>query len=410
MKYSHNDLNFNSIPKNIYFYLISFINESVNGVDAIANIRTDNFCYLLLKYKLPNGFAYWEKFYRSSSFQYPFDLNWRKHLDFVSKSPSKEEVKVFFGIPVDINDWIMPPPIHCAFFSAIVELFCQEFSDENVISLYESPNYNFGFLTSFTKRYFSIISQEKLISIYNGSKRRSHLEKSFACSELEKRFGVTMEFCYLLTRSVLNDLSLDLLRSFDGDSILQQLKMFSSSSMMYNTEVLVTVMNSNLISPYHRYKFLVYNLTGDQGFENYEFIKEVVEPINFMGQDDTNDKPLTVHIANCCKEIQLPFFECIDDPLILIIMLKYTNFPELGSIIQEKNLDLNNIYKFKLDFYGFIGRTMHFKQILKELNDLELNEVFNLDANDLNNDHSTIDESLPIVIFDKNYTLTLNSH
>jgi hypothetical protein len=77
-------------------------------------------------------------------------------------------------------------------------------------------------------------------------------------------------------------------------------------------------------------------------------------------------------------------------------------------------MDLNKIYKIEIEVKSpineFKGRTMHFKQILKELNNPKLNEAFNLDSNDLNHDYSTIDESLPLIIVDKDYTFTLNSH
>jgi hypothetical protein len=58
----------------------------------------------------------------------------------------------------------------------------------------------------------------------------------------------------------------------------------------------------------------------------------------------------------------------------------------------------------------FVGRTMHFKQMLKELIDPKMNNVFGLDSKDLNHDYSSIDESLPVIIVDKDYTFTLNSH
>ena len=76
-------------------------------------------------------------------------------------------------------------------------------------------------------------------------------------------------------------------------------------------------------------------------------------------------------------------------------------------------MDLKKIYKIEIEVKSsineFNGRTMHFKQILKGLNTPKLNNVFGLTSTDLNQDYATIDESLPIIIFDKDYTFTPNS-
>jgi hypothetical protein len=53
---------------------------------------------------------------------------------------------------------------------------------------------------------------------------------------------------------------------------------------------------------------------------------------------------------------------------------------------------------------------MHFKQILKDLNNPKLNNVFGLDSKDLNHDYSKVVESLPVVIVDNDYTFTPHSH
>jgi hypothetical protein len=114
-------------------------------------------------------------------------------------------------------------------------------------------------------------------------------------------------------------------------------------------------------------------------------------------------------------KIILEFVDSINDPLIICLMVLGLNFiPESKHIVQKKNLILNKVYRIdlKLDFKmcQFAGRTMHFKQILKELNMPKLYEAFNLISTDLNHDYSTIDESLPVVIVDEYYTFTLNSH
>jgi hypothetical protein len=76
LKYSRDDLNFNSIPKNIYFYLISFMNEAVNGVDSIFDTSISNFCILLLRFKIPESYKYYRRFFAIDIdiFKYPENL------------------------------------------------------------------------------------------------------------------------------------------------------------------------------------------------------------------------------------------------------------------------------------------------------------------------------------------------
>jgi hypothetical protein len=117
----------------------------------------------------------------------------------------------------------------------------------------------------------------------------------------------------------------------------------------------------------------------------------------------------------------LEFFYSISDPIICLISLLSGVTPYIQlihEIISEKvhkNLmDLNKIYKIEIEVKSsineFNGRTMHFKQILKGLNTPKLNNVFGLTSTDLNQDYSTIDESLPVVIVDEYFTFTLNSY
>jgi hypothetical protein len=410
LKYSRDDLNFDSIPKNIYFYLISFMNEAVYGVDAIFDSSISNFCVLLLRFKIPKSYKYYRRFFAKNSFKYSANLLWENHLKFFSLNPSKEEIRNYFSIPADINDWIKPREIHDGFYYAILELFYDEFTDENVVNFYDAFDIEEYFsLKAFSRRYFSIIDDDELMWAYKYDLFYSN-HRAIICNELAVRFGKTIGTCCFSTRNSLNELSLDRFALFDSETILEQLNNYPIRGI-YDFELVVTVMNSDFIGPELRLEILKHYFY-DNSYDVVELlIKETNQPIKFIEYC-----PLTHFICQLPEKIVLEFVDSVNDPLICLMIL-YSNFPpEANHIIQKKILNLNRIYRFDLDIdihykmCHFVGRTMHFKQILKELNNPKLNEAFNLDSNDLNHDYTTIDESLPVVIVDKDYTFTLNSY
>jgi hypothetical protein len=69
---------------------------------------------------------------------------------------------------------------------------------------------------------------------------------------------------------------------------------------------------------------------------------------------------------------------------------------------------LNKIYRFDKEIIyfskEFIGRTIHFKQILKEMNNSQLQEYFGIDSSELEEDYSLVDDSLPVIVVDENFT------
>jgi hypothetical protein len=392
--------------------LISFINEAVYGVDA--TITFCNFCVLLLKFKIPESYKYYRRFFAKNIFKYSANLPWKHHLKFFFQNPSKEEVRHHFSIPSDINDWVKPRELHYEFYEAILELFYDEFTDENIFDLYDACDTCSVSLKAFSRRYFSIIDEDELMRAYNSD--TSYINRSIICTELSVRFGKTIDTCYFSTRNSLNELSLDRVASFDSKAIFKQLKKHPNSRI-YDFELIVTVMNSDLITPKLRLHVLQYYIYG-YNYDVFELlVKETIQPINFIEYCDCYiDIPFTIfsYPYQYPLKIVLEFVDSVDDPLIYLVILDSKFPPEANHIIQRKILNLNKVYRIDLKLgyklCQFVGRTMHFKQILKELNDPELNEAFNLDSDDINHDYSTIDESLPVVIVDEYYTFTLNSH
>jgi hypothetical protein len=419
LKYTRDDLNFDSIPKNIYFYLISFINEAVYGVDAIFDSSAQTFCILLLKFKLPESYKYFRLLFAHSFFNFSMNLLWKDDLNFFSQNPSKEELRRHFSIPADINDWVKPREMHNGFYNAILELFYDEFTDENVVKLYDgwSMNYSVSF-KAFISRYYSIVDENKLIWAYKYHIFYSKYIKAIICTELSVRFGKTIDTCYFSTRNSLNELSLDRLAFFDYETILEQLRRYNPKTRIYDLEFIVTVMNSDLVSPKLRLEILEY-FVKSYCYDIVELIfKETIKPINFFEYcSDHIYTPLTKIIWLVPKKLILEIVDSINDPLLCIMFLVSEFSPEGTSrIVQQKDLDLNKVYRFDFNLdiwirlFKFVGRTMHFKQILKELNNPKLNEAFRFNSTDLNHDYSTIDESLPVVIVDEYFTFTLNSH
>jgi hypothetical protein len=412
LKYSRNDLNFDSIPKNIYFYLISFINEAVYGVDAII---FQPFCILLLKFKMSESYSYFKQVFSDYFFKYRLKLQWENHLDFFSHNPSKEEVRRHFEIPADINDWVKPGEMHYILYYAILEIFYDEFTDENVVKLWHEFHLRESFfLKAFIRRYFSIIDEDELIIAYN-HRFSSNFTRAIICNELAARFGNTIDTCYFSTRNSLNELSLDRLASFYSEKILEQLKRYDPKSRICDFELIVTVMNSDLISPKLRFKILEYYI-NDCMYDVVELlIKETIQPINFIDYFSCHvSTPLTDCFGRVPEKLVLEFVDSVNDPLICLMILGSNFPPESKNIIQRKRLNLNKVYRIDLKvgfkLCQFVGRTMHFKQILKELNNPKLNNVFGLDSKDLNHDYSSIDETVAVIIVDKDYTFTLNSN
>jgi hypothetical protein len=414
MKYTRDDLNFDSIPKNIYFYLISFMNEAVNGVDAIFDTSIQYFCVLLLKFKIPKSYNYFSQFFGLSIFKPRSILIWKNHLKFFSQNPSKEELRRHFEIPADINDWVESSRSYYGFYDIVLELFYDEFTDENVVKLYQFQHSfytrNRGSLKSFTRRYFSIIDENELMRAYKYDIFYSNANRAIICNELSVRFGITIDMCYFSTRNSLNELSLDRLAFFDSETIFKQLTRYPKIRI-YDLEFIVTVMNSDLIGPKLRFKVLIYFVNMCISNRVVELlVKETIQPLNFI---EFENESLTNFICQVPKNIFLEFVDSVNDPLICIMILDSKFSLEAKRTIQQKDLDLNRIYRFKIrlsKFDQFVGRTMHFKQIIKELNEPELNEAFNLDSDDINHDYTTIDESLPVVIVDEYYTFTPHSH
>jgi hypothetical protein len=435
LKYSRDDLNFDSIPKNIYFYLILFINEAVHGVDAIFDSSIQHFCILLLKFKIPESCSYFRQFFADDFFDHSLDKSWENHLDFFSQNPSKEEIRNYFEIPADINDWIKPKAMHYLFYDAVLELFYDEFTDENVVDLYDHMiawhlQEDCFSLKDFNRRYYSIIDEDELMWAYNNPYPFSSHLLAIVCNELSVRFGISINTCYFSSRNSLNELSLDRLASFNSETILKQLTRYPVNRI-YDFEFLVTLMNSELISPKLRLQILtcfIKCFTNDDDIYDFVYLlmKETTQPINYIEYDHNDNKYLTFlnlifdnfHNYSSLLRIEkviLEFANSVNDPLICLMILVSEFSPEASRIVQQKDLDLNKVYRFDYDLDMWIGScnyaglTIHFKQILKELDNPKLNEAFNLDSNDLNRNYSRIDKYLPVVSFDKNFTFTLNS-
>jgi hypothetical protein len=212
---------------------------------------------------------------------------------------------------------------------------------------------------------------------------------------------------------------LDGLASFDSEAILKQLTRYPVNQI-YDFELIVTVMNSDLITPKLRFKILKYFIHR-YSYDIFELLtKESTRPMLYLlsPPDGTS-----IHraIYPLSWIMFLEFLHSISDPIICLISLLSGVILD-GQIIHvaiiekvHKNLmNLNKIYNIEIELKSpineFNGRTMHFKQILKELNNPKLNNVFGLNSTDLNHDYTTIDESLPVIIVDKDYMFTLNSH
>jgi hypothetical protein len=346
------------------------------------------------------------------------DTAWFNGFLLFSQKPSKEQVKAFFNIH-DINTWTPQNGFSVPLMAAITEALIEEYTDDSISAIVH--HWLFNQSPSIQERHFANLTEQELITSINGNEI-SWLSKVTACSNLLQRFEKSPPICHFVTRNTKNQVSLDiLLEPQNSIHILNYFEFitFNYNLNIYDYELFLILFDSPYVSEMERSNRLTFFVQFNE-FSLFEIlIKESKRPFfYFLSPPDGT----SIHRALFPQSwnMFLEFLYSISDPIICLISLLSGVIPdsqlihEIISVKIHKNLmDLNKIYKIEIEVKSsineFNGRTMHFKQILKELNTPKLSNVFGLTSTDLNQDYATIDESLPIVIFDKDYTFTPNS-
>jgi hypothetical protein len=402
INFNYNDLSFQTIPKIAYFYLIAFINEAVYGVDSKVPLTYGSlvlgFPRLLRLYNLPDSYYLMlAKLATKGRCCFWNDMDYEKNMKFFFDKPTKETVKEYFKI-TDINTWSPYSGLHESFIIAMNEFLIDEYSDERIIQMFDQRLY-YNFPPSMFMRYFSIMSKEALLGI---CKDIDYFRKSkkFACMKLKERFGIELDECQVFTRTSLSIFP-------DRPVILEDL-IFPASCSICDFDKIPISINSKLLSPaIRRQAFLDLHTREYNMFVVEQMIKESTEPISFfvLHSDKLRPLPLSRLLASNDFNIAVEFAASSSDPLIWLLLVKSYNFYHVKTF---SSLDLNKIYRFDKEIIyfskEFIGRTIHFKQILKEMNNSQLQEYFGIDSSELEEDYSLVDDSLPVIVVDENFT------
>jgi hypothetical protein len=123
-----------SIPKNIYFYLISFINGMLNGINASVPITLTAGVIDSLRFVKENGnsrktLKFLRRIMSSST---------SEQLSIISRMPSNEELKAAFGI-TDINSWLLDVRMDREFVFLVSEILIDEVRTDVLVQLFNIP-------------------------------------------------------------------------------------------------------------------------------------------------------------------------------------------------------------------------------------------------------------------------------
>jgi hypothetical protein len=267
LKLSIGKLNFEAIPKRIYFYLIAFINETVYGSNS--GIKLDIFLVLedfatkLRLHEMPESLQFFKdnkKLFKLATVSYNTDLD--EDLDFLHSKPTKDEIKARFAFDSsNVQSWFRsayPNWLTCSY----IDLFADELSDDQFVR-----NYSFLSQTEkkpFLDRLLSLPNGREIIENYSLNHQASFSNHAVLCTIYKDAFNFDLPECYFYTRSVLNEFSLD---GFQIANCMQLYVMYISPQFnLYMLEMLTVILRSGLIADEDVQEIL--NTSNFSSFEN----------------------------------------------------------------------------------------------------------------------------------------------
>jgi hypothetical protein len=247
LKFTVGSLNFEAIPKRIYFYLIAFINETVRGLNAGIHLDRffvlEDFATLLRLHDMPESLQFVKDNKESFKDEY-HGPNIDAGLDFLHSKPTKEEIRARFAFdPSNLTSWFESNDLFWLISSAI-ELFADEISDDQ-FSQYNSFLSKTG-KKPFHDRLLSLPDGQEIIEKYSSHHHTIFNNRSALCTIYKDAFNVDLPESYFYTRSVLNEFSLD---GFQFAHV-RKLKVLCDSPQynLYMLEMLTVILRSGLIS------------------------------------------------------------------------------------------------------------------------------------------------------------------
>jgi hypothetical protein len=267
MKFNIGKLNFDLIPKKIYFYLIAFINETVRGINSSVELTEMyffiDFFTLLRQHDMSESLQYFKD--NKSEFIVSFqdqDVFIDEDLDFLHLKPTKEDIRIHFSVlPSNVTFWLNRcSQVHLfPILISILELFVDEISNSQL----EEIGSKYFYSRAFIDRLLIMPNSQEIVGrrLLNSC---DFSNRTQLCSAYKKAFSIDLPHCYLYTRNVLNVLDMDKIPEMYGplepnafEWGFQLRILFSSRSLnLSKLEELKIILRSGLISQSHINHFL----------------------------------------------------------------------------------------------------------------------------------------------------------
>jgi hypothetical protein len=388
LKFNFSNLNYNLIPRNIYFYLIAFINEVVHGVNSTVPFTQDSCLMDSIRFISAGDFPKTLNYLRNLGVGI-FYAGYYENLEFFALRPTKEEIKNKFQID-NVNTWHTSIGVFDEFQLLISESLIDDFNPDSLV--------DFCNFTAPGSCYISPIINGRLLEYIN-----ANLVDPQSLSVFRMKFEIKMticakypesdSICEILTRRIISDMpledepSLNLSDSSHIENILTAFMYFDGRSNLYQVNLYSLCHSSPQFSKEMRPYYIRSQSYNSMVFYFEAMIKDHAPVIYYNHVD--NVVVSSFSIVNLDIDFLEVFFDLLspEDPFILLFIMSKECLYYSKRYIVDK-FDLNRSYRFEagtyksLNILGYYfsevykGKTVHFKQIIKELDDPRLQEVF----------------------------------
>jgi hypothetical protein len=388
LKYNYDGLKYDVIPRNIYFYLISFLYSLVYGINATCPVSTEAAIFDAIRLIKSSDAPLTLEYLRTHK-NIVSEKNIR-HLEFFAGKPTKEDVMNEYRIR-DVNTFFGFNEFSIAIIESLIEY----------ITFEGLEHFCRGGIRYFDHFYSPIISHRLALHIKDNDWDYNHRSNNFLKIELKYALCVkNPEYhpdCDVILRRIIADIPFDhdnseyLSNPAMIELILSCFKYFDGRSNLYQIDLYSSCINSPLL-PIRSRANSVRNLSYRSSRVFFETVaKENMQPFNIFCVLEPvvgmTDNIFEIAFAAYTDSFASVFFEMLhsNDPIMLLFCGENLLKSARKFIVDQ--FDLNKTYIFDLRPHWsytarFFGRTIHFKQMIKELEDPELQMVFSSDPSE----------------------------
>jgi hypothetical protein len=245
LKLNFGVLDFEAIPKRIYFCLIAFINETIHGLNAGIPLNqfqvVTDFATLLRQHEMPESL----QFFKDNKKSFKEDIlgpNIDTDLDFLHSKPSKEEIRARFAFDSsNVDRWLNSSNPKWLTYS-VIELFAHEIPYNQLVRLNTKILSKKPFLGMLRLLPDNQDFLERLIW------RSFFIERVEFCAIYAEKFNTDLPDCYLMSRNFSNEFSIEF--SIDEPSSLYYVLNALEKARYFNLymiEVLVIIFRSGVL-------------------------------------------------------------------------------------------------------------------------------------------------------------------